>query len=138
MKRTLLLAACLTNPLISIATETTAPDIINVCVNAEGHKILSNKACPSGYQTHAHKVEPNVLPSDGLRSWAKRSPAAPAQTWAQLAAERREALAHAERQERTIRCENAKRDYSFESTWKSHNARPHAKKIIMDRECAGL
>lgn len=115
-------------------------DTLNICMNAAGHKILSSEACPSGYQTESHRIRPNVLNSDGLRAWAKRSKPLKVKSDRQREQEGRAALQAAEKQERRQRCENARRDYNFESTWKSDRQRSRIsnKRAIMDKECRGL
>lgn len=116
---------------------TYAADTVFICTGKDGKKIWSNVECPDGHDVEAKTVDPNVLPSDGLRAWARRSP--PRSDYnAKAEAERQASLAHAKRQEQMIRCENAKRDYSFESTWKSSRAKPMMKYEIMKKECQGL
>lgn len=114
-----------------------AADTVFICTGTDDRKTWSNIECPPGQQAERREIEVNVLPSDGLRAWASRSPPLPDHD-ARIEAERRDALRHAEKQEQGIRCENARRDYSFESTWKSHRAKPKQKYAIMQRECAGL
>jgi hypothetical protein len=141
----LLLVLGFSPPLQAATEEPTQPtgDIlpsgqINFCVDSSGRKMFTNQPCPNGHQAHTQTVQPNVLSTEGLRSWAKRSPQRPNYEAMQHERDMRDSLRHAERQEQQQRCNNAKLDYSFESTWKSPSARPAIKKRAMEKECAGL
>lgn len=114
------------------------PNMVNICVDNTGKKILSNQHCPPGYRTQTHTLKPNVLSTQGLRDWAKRSPYTSDYEARQQERNLQDSLRIAKQQERQQRCENARRDYSFESTWKSHRAKPGSKKAIMNQECKGL
>lgn len=118
----------------SLLTGIAQAEKVYLCEDKNGKKTWSNIDCPHNTTGEIRDVQAdNVLNSEGLRNWSRNNPQ-------RYKAENsnQAAINHAEKQEKRQRCENAKLDYSFESTWKSHRANPAAKGAIMQKECAGL